>query len=695
MDDSVNYPDPASQEWPSPNAAPTEPAAASTIAPAVESELSGVPQADETTEFIADPTDLIATRPQETPRSPWAPPTGVAPSASYAQTPTSPSASTIPTYPPPSMPSSMPSYPYPSDPQPLSSTATVYDRTQASGQFIQTDSYRPRSEYEAPSVGATPMAPTPVNPSPITPIPIETSPIATTPIETTPIETTPIETTPMETSRIETLRIDTSFPEPTLTAPTSFGSAETTSAQSWSRDADSSWAAPSSGEGVPTWSNGSSSGSSGAAGGSGLFGSDSASPRPPMFPSASGSAYSSSGSGSYNTGAPGTPTSSGSSKEASKGSRSWLKPALAGGLIGALVSSGVLGAALVTTRNDSNKPSIISSNAASTATGAANIAVNPADGVPGILAKVQPSVVTINTKGFDTNFGVFNVEPQEGTGTGIVLTADGYILTNAHVIANAASIKVAFPGEKDRKVMSANVVGRDPENDVAVVKIDGVKDLKPAKLGVSADTIVGEPVVAVGNALGLPGGSTVTTGIISAIERTIEGDGQRLEGLLQTDAAINPGNSGGPLVNGRGEVIGMNTAIIQNSNNIGFAIAIDRIKPIVERIEKGDSVTTQRTFLGVSTQTMDSTIQNQYGLATDTGALVVDVTVGSPADGLGLRAGDIITKFDGQTITTNKDLSDLVRKKKPGNKVVVEWKRGDQTEKGTATLGSARSIQQG
>lgn len=374
-----------------------------------------------------------------------------------------------------------------------------------------------------------------------------------------------------------------------------------------------------------------------------------------------------------------------------------MKPALAGGLVGALVSSAVLGTALVATRNDNSKSAAVNTPVvtASTTPEVSSVQVQPTDGVPGVLAKIQPSVVTINTKGFDQNIGAFSVEPQEGAGTGIILTADGYILTNAHVIANAASIKVAFPGEKGRKIMSANVVGRDPQNDVAVVKIDGVKDLIPAKLGSSAAMRVGEAVVAVGNALALPGGSTVTTGIVSALDRTIEGDGEKLTGLLQTDAAINPGNSGGPLVNTRGEVIGMNTAIIQNTNNIGFAIAIDRIKPIVERIKKGDSSTKPRTFLGVSTQTMDASIRDQYGLSTDTGALVVDVTVGSPADNLGLQAGDIITKFDGKTVTTNKLLSDTVQNKKVGDEVAVEWRRGTRSMKGTATLGSARRLQAG
>jgi serine protease Do len=385
-------------------------------------------------------------------------------------------------------------------------------------------------------------------------------------------------------------------------------------------------------------------------------------------------------------------------------SRSWAKPALIGGIVGALISSAVLGTALITTRKNNSKYTVngdsATAKAITTATSPtlpnADASLSPLnDGVPGVLAKVQPSVVTINTKGFDPSFSRLNVEPQEGAGTGIVLTSDGYILTNAHVIANAASIKVAFPGEKTRKIMTANVVGRDPQNDIAVVKIDGVKNLTPARLGSSQAMRVGDSVIAVGNALGLPGGSTVTTGIISAIDRTIDGGGERLDGLLQTDAAINPGNSGGPLVNSRGEVIGMNTAIIQNTNNIGFAIAIDRIKPVIERIKKGDSVVTPRTFLGVSTQTMDTVIRDQYGLASDKGALVVDVTIGSPAENSGLRAGDIITKFDGQVVTSNKQLSDAVRKHKPGEEVAMEWLRGTEKKSGKATLGSARSLQQG
>ena len=309
-----------------------------------------------------------------------------------------------------------------------------------------------------------------------------------------------------------------------------------------------------------------------------------------------------------------------------------------------------------------------------------------------VLTKVEPAVVSVNTRGFDPN-GFFGVDPQQGAGTGIVLTADGYVLTNNHVIDGAQQIKVTFA---DRKVRTAQVVGRDATHDVAIIKVDGAKNLPIAVLGSSKALQVGDPVVAIGNALALPGGPTVTTGIVSALERTIDGDTNKLEGLVQTDAAINPGNSGGPLVNSAGEVVGMNTAILRNTNNIGFAIAVDRIKPIVDKIRRGEA--TQggpRTFLGVSTQTMSTQLKDQYGLNTDRGALVVQVTPGSPAENAGLRPGDIITKFGGAAITSNEQLGGEVRKRKSGDKASTTWLRGTQSTTADVTLGSARTVVEG
>ena len=382
----------------------------------------------------------------------------------------------------------------------------------------------------------------------------------------------------------------------------------------------------------------------------------------------------------------------------SASSRSVVRPALAGGIVGAVIASAVLGAALVATRRDNNARSTTAAVVASpavdrnTVSAAAPVSLGSALPIRDVLTKVEPAVVSVNTRGFDPN-GFFGVDPQQGAGTGIVLTADGYVLTNNHVIDGAQQIKVTFA---DRKVRTAQVVGRDATHDVAIIKVDGAKNLPIAVLGSSKALQVGDPVVAIGNALALPGGPTVTTGIVSALERTIDGDTNKLEGLVQTDAAINPGNSGGPLVNSAGEVVGMNTAILRNTNNIGFAIAVDRIKPIVDKIRRGEA--TQggpRTFLGVSTQTMSTQLKDQYGLNTDRGALVVQVTPGSPAENAGLRPGDIITKFGGAAITSNEQLGGEVRKRKSGDKASTTWLRGTQSTTADVTLGSARTVVEG
>jgi serine protease Do len=378
----------------------------------------------------------------------------------------------------------------------------------------------------------------------------------------------------------------------------------------------------------------------------------------------------------------------------------WIKPALIGGLVGALTSGAILGGVLASTRtsNNENGQQITQASSNTKTPAAANApqaggskvvpALASAGGqadVPGIVRELSKSIVTINTKGFPSADLFGSSQVPEGAGTGIVLSKDGFVLTNAHVIADAQTIKVTIPGGK---TCQADVVGRDRTNDVAVVKCRNVTDFVPAALGKSGEMKVGESVVAIGNALGLEGNPTVTTGILSATNRALEGDGERLTGLLQTDAAINPGNSGGPLVNARGQVVGMNTAIYQNTNNIGFAIPIDSILPIVEKIRSGE-IGKPKTFLGVTTQTMDSTIQKQYSLGTDKGAIVVEVTIGSPAQNAGLQRGDIITKFDGVSITDNKQLGERVRKHKAGDVVDMTYLRGTQSIDTKVTLGSA------
>ncbi len=368
----------------------------------------------------------------------------------------------------------------------------------------------------------------------------------------------------------------------------------------------------------------------------------------------------------------------------------FIKAAAVGGLIGALFTSAALGGVLVATRNTNKTaaPAVqavdaISKGPVKAATAFAGQTLSIAE----VLKRVEPAVVAISTQQQIDSGSFFSVEPSQGAGTGVVLTKDGYILTNAHVIEGATAIKVTFA---DRKVRTATVIGRDRQKDVALVKVDGVTNLATAALGSSKSMAVGDQVVAIGNALALPGGPTITTGIVSALDRTIEADNGALEGLIQTDAAINPGNSGGPLVNARGEVIGMNTAILRNTNNIGFSIAIDRIKPVLDKLRKGEKDNGPRTFLGVKTQTMNETIRQQYSLSVSKGALVVEVTVGSPADNIGMRPGDIVTRFAGQAVEKSEALGELVRGNKAGKDVQIEWVRDGKRQSATVTLGSAR-----
>jgi len=385
----------------------------------------------------------------------------------------------------------------------------------------------------------------------------------------------------------------------------------------------------------------------------------------------------------------------------------WGRPALMGGLLGALISGGITGGAVLATRNGNNRSTSEAAGAVakvssaggtnSTATAAVErdgvVVSNTTNSLQAAYRKVRPSVVSINTKGFDTSAsnGFSGVEPSSGAGSGIVISKDGLILTNNHVIANSTSIKVTF---SDQSQKTATLVGTDPDNDVALIKVAGVTNLTDAALGKSSALAVGDPVVAIGNALALKGGPTVTTGIVSALDRDISDQSSEYKGLIQTDAAINPGNSGGPLVNLDGQVVGMNTAIIQNSNNIGFAIAIDRIQPVLAEIEKGGSKLAASAFMGVSTETMTKELQSQYGLSAATGVLVVQVQPGSPAENVGLQPGDVITEFDAKPVTSSSGLVAQVRGKKPDDKVAIAWRRGDEVKKGMVQLG-ARGVTTG
>ncbi len=306
------------------------------------------------------------------------------------------------------------------------------------------------------------------------------------------------------------------------------------------------------------------------------------------------------------------------------------------------------------------------------------------------LREVAPSVVAIMVEGAPTNDVFGSSSSSEAAGSGVIVSADGLVLTNAHVIEGARTITVTLA---DRSTKPATLVGSDPDNDVALVRITGAKDLPAATLGDSAKTEVGDQVFAVGNALALDGGPSVTSGIVSALDRDISDPQTRLRGLIQTDAAINPGNSGGPLVNLDGAVVGMNTAIIQNSNNIGFAIPIDRIKPMLGDLKTFNGTVKPRPFLGVSTisvEGLSAAERTKNGITATKGAAVDSIVNGSPAASAGLRPGDVITSFDGKTVDKSEQLVGWVRDHKVGDEVKLGWKRGAQDMSATVKLGSAK-----
>lgn len=344
----------------------------------------------------------------------------------------------------------------------------------------------------------------------------------------------------------------------------------------------------------------------------------------------------------------------------------WLAAVAAVSLIGGGVA-GAVGGRLT----DNGSPRSASSSVASANNGSV---ITTTSDVQAILAKVQPGVVYIHTQA--SRGGRFF--PTQGAGTGVVLTADGEVLTNAHVVAGATSIKVNLAGETQAR--DATLVAADSGNDLALLKITGASNLKTVELGNSGDLRVGDDVVAIGNALDLKGGFTVTRGIVSAINRSIGAeDGGSLSGLIQTDAAINPGNSGGPLVNSAGQVVGINTAVDGSGQNIGFAIAIDKAKPILNQLRTGQSTaTTPRAYLGVSSQAVDGT----------PGATVVDVGPGTPAAGAGIQVGDVIVALDNTQINGPDDLSEAIGAKKPGDRVTVTYTRGGARRTAQINLGT-------
>lgn len=274
---------------------------------------------------------------------------------------------------------------------------------------------------------------------------------------------------------------------------------------------------------------------------------------------------------------------------------------------------------------------------------------------------------------------VVSIRVGRGQGTGLVVSADGEILTNAHVVEGvegADAVTVRLPGDnRDRR---ADVVATDEDSDLALLRVEEPEGgLTPAQLGSSAGVRVGDDVVAIGNALGLRGDPSVTRGIVSALGRSIGS----LTGLIQTDAAINPGSSGGPLVNSRGEVIGINTAVRGGAENIGFAIPVDAVREFLERARTG-APAPAAGFLGVTARVPADGSQ---------GAEVAAVEPGSPAERAGLRAGDRVVAVGGRQVTGPAELGGRIRAHGPGERVELRVLRDGEELTVAATLGERRS----
>nr|WP_231036358.1 trypsin-like peptidase domain-containing protein [Pectinatus sottacetonis] len=277
---------------------------------------------------------------------------------------------------------------------------------------------------------------------------------------------------------------------------------------------------------------------------------------------------------------------------------------------------------------------------------------------------VGPAVVGITNKAVARDWFNNQVEISQGVGSGVIFKSDGYIVTNNHVIAGAKEITVSLA---DGRTLPGKLVGTDPVTDIAVVKIDA-KNLPVAKFGNSDDIMVGEPAIAIGNPMGLEFQGSVTAGVISALNRTLNIGEGRVK-LLQTDAAINPGNSGGALVNADGLVIGINSAKLAAAGveGMGFAIPINTVRPIIDQIIAKGHVS--RPYLGVGVFDKNTAAKSGYLLNIDRGVYVVQVENNGPAAKAGIRRGDIIEKIDGKAINTVNDLRDTIATHKISDKV--------------------------
>ena len=372
--------------------------------------------------------------------------------------------------------------------------------------------------------------------------------------------------------------------------------------------------------------------------------------------------------------------------------------AVAGGLVVLICGLILIQAGLVDTSDNSSSgvvaPAALAkpaSNSQSNGLTVHDIYQRDAEGVAFISSQIVQQT--------QSPFGFPQQQQSTATGSGFLIDHDGHILTNAHVVDGAKRVDVQLG---DGATQQAQILGVDPSTDVALLKVDNTEGVNPLPLGDSTKVQVGDPVVAIGNPFGLD--RTVTTGIVSALQRQIQApNGFSISNVIQTDAAINPGNSGGPLIDGDGQVIGINSQIESQSGGnegVGFAVPIKTAADVVSQLENGGEV--KRAYLGISGGDITPSIAQALNLPVQQGVLVEQVLGGGPADDAGLKGatgqatiggqtvpigGDIITKVDGKPITGMDEVISAVNGKKPGDQITLTvWRDGQQTDV-TVTLG--------
>ncbi|HUL85146.1 MAG TPA: trypsin-like peptidase domain-containing protein [Actinomycetota bacterium] len=322
------------------------------------------------------------------------------------------------------------------------------------------------------------------------------------------------------------------------------------------------------------------------------------------------------------------------------------------------------------------------------------LATTGAGSVAGVVKRALPSVVNVTTDVFQTD-QLGNAQEGKGVGTGFIVRSDGVVVTNCHVVEGASKISV-FTSDAKPKQYDARVIGGDCQHDLAVLKIDAT-GLPTVPLGNSGSLVLGQQVVAIGYALALEGGPTVTSGIVSSLDRTInvqdpsctvcKNGGRVYSDVIQTDAAINHGNSGGPLLNMAGQVVGINSAGDDNAQNIGFAIAIDSAKDTIAQAVAEPLAPSP--YLGVSTQGVTADLAYQLGLQTSSGAYVVATTTDGPAAQAGIKQGDVIVAINGDAISSSDALGSALERLQPNQTVSVTVVTADGSQRSIdVTLGT-------